>query len=139
LTRKHLGDGGYEHVLARHSWNAAHQASNWLLINLQRHSDHHYKPDRPYPLLQTYPSEAAPQLAFGYPIMAMMAMFPWRFRRFMNPQVRRWRKRIIRRLRIGLLITRLQTLCRNKKCPTRLAGHKVALGIDMQAQAKLVF
>jgi alkane 1-monooxygenase len=24
--------------------------------------------------------------------MAMMAMFPWRFRRFMNPQVRRWRK-----------------------------------------------
>jgi alkane 1-monooxygenase len=24
--------------------------------------------------------------------MAMMAMFSWRFRRFMNPQVRRWRK-----------------------------------------------
>ena len=92
LTRKHLGDGVYEHVLPRHSWNAAHQASNWLLINLQRHSDHHYKPDRPYPLLQTYPSEAAPQLAFGYSIMTMMAMFPWRFRRFMNPQVRRWRK-----------------------------------------------
>jgi alkane 1-monooxygenase len=90
-----LGDGVYEHVLPRHSWNAANQASNWLLINLQRHSDHHYKPDRPYPLLQTYPSEAAPQLAFGYPIMAMMAMmamFPWRFCRFMNPQVRCWRK-----------------------------------------------
>jgi len=49
LTRKHLGDGIYEHVLPRQSWNAAHRASNWLLINLQRHSDHHYKPDRPYP------------------------------------------------------------------------------------------
>ncbi len=40
LTRKHLGDGKYEHVKPRHSWNAAHKASNWLLINLQRHSDH---------------------------------------------------------------------------------------------------
>ena len=71
LTRKHLGDGVYEHVLLRHSWNATDQASNRLLNNLQRHSEHHCKPDRPYPLQQTYPSEAAPQLAFGYPIMAM--------------------------------------------------------------------
>jgi len=46
------------------------------LINLQRDSDHHYKPDRPYPLLQTHPSEAAPQLAFGYPTIVMMVMFP---------------------------------------------------------------
>ena len=53
LTRKHLGDGVYEHVLPLHSWNPAHQASNWLLINLQRHSDRHYKPDRPYPFLQS--------------------------------------------------------------------------------------
>jgi alkane 1-monooxygenase len=43
-------------------------------------------------LLQTYAPEEAPQLTFGYPIMAMMAMFPWRFRRFMNPKVQRWRK-----------------------------------------------
>jgi alkane 1-monooxygenase len=46
LTHEHLGEGKYEHVKPRHSWNAAHKASNWLLINLQRHSDHHYKPDR---------------------------------------------------------------------------------------------
>lgn len=38
LTRRYLGEGRYEHVLPRHSWNAAHKASNWLLINLQRHS-----------------------------------------------------------------------------------------------------
>ena len=54
LTRRYLGEGRYEHVLPRHSWNASHRASNWLLINLQRHSDHHYKPDRRFPLLQTY-------------------------------------------------------------------------------------
>jgi len=92
LTRKHLGDGKYEHVLPRHSWNAAHKASNWLLINLQRHSDHHYKPDRRFPLLQTYTEEDAPQLPFGYPVMTMAAMIPPLWKRVMNPRVKAWRK-----------------------------------------------
>lgn len=92
LTRKHLGDGKYEHVLPRHSWNASNKASNWLLINLQRHSDHHYKPDRRFPLLQTYGKDDAPQLPFGYPVMTMAAMVPPLWRRVMNPRVRAWRK-----------------------------------------------
>jgi alkane 1-monooxygenase len=91
LTRKHLGDGKYEHVKPHHSWNAAHKASNWLLINLQRHSDHHYKPDRRFPLLQNYTEEDAPQLPYGYPIMTMAAMVPPIWRRVMNPRVRQWR------------------------------------------------
>ncbi|MDC0737901.1 alkane 1-monooxygenase [Cognatishimia sp. SS12] len=92
LTREHLGDGRYEHVKPRHSWNAAHRATNWLLINLQRHSDHHYKPDRRFPLLQTYRAEEAPQMPYGYPIMTMAAMVPPLWRRIMNPKVRAWRK-----------------------------------------------
>ncbi|WP_438975426.1 alkane 1-monooxygenase [Roseicyclus sp.] len=92
LTRKHLGEGKYEHVQPRHSWNAAHKASNWLLINLQRHSDHHYKPDRRFPLLQNYTEDAAPQLPFGYPVMTMAAMIPPLWRRIMNPRVKAWRK-----------------------------------------------
>ncbi len=91
LTRKHLGDGKYEHVQPRHSWNAAQKASNWFLINLQRHSDHHYKPDRRFPLLQTYTEADAPQLPHGYPVMTMAAMVPPLFRRIMNPRVRKWR------------------------------------------------
>jgi alkane 1-monooxygenase len=91
LTRKHLGDGKYEHVKPHHSWNAAHKASNWLLINLQRHSDHHYKPDRRFPVLQTYSAAEAPQLPYGYPIMTMAAMLPPLWRRVMNPRVRKWR------------------------------------------------
>ncbi|MHA6262941.1 alkane 1-monooxygenase [Arenibacterium sp. CAU 1754] len=91
LTRKHLGDGKYEHVLPQHSWNAAQKASNWLLINLQRHSDHHYKPDRRFPLLQNYTRTDAPQLPYGYPVMTTAAMFPPLWRRIMNPAVRRWR------------------------------------------------
>lgn len=93
LTRKHLGDGKYEHVQPHHSWNSALTASNWLLINLQRHSDHHYKPDRRYPLLQTYSDDEAPNLPFGYPIMTALAMTPMAWRRVMNPKVRAWRKK----------------------------------------------
>jgi len=93
LTRKHLGDGKYEHVLPRHSWNASQLASNWLLINLQRHSDHHYKPDRRFPLLQTYAEDDAPQLPYGYPVMTMAAMVPPIWLRIMNPRVRAWRKK----------------------------------------------
>jgi len=93
LTRKHLGEGKYEHVLPRHSWNATQQASNWLLINLQRHSDHHYKPNRRFPLLQTYDADEAPQLPYGYPLMTIMALFPRLWRKVMNPRVKEWRKR----------------------------------------------
>lgn len=92
LTRAHLGGGHYEAVKPKHSWNADHRASNWLLINLQRHSDHHAKPMRPYPVLQTYSASKAPQLPFGYPVMTMAAMVPPLWRRMMNPRVRHWRK-----------------------------------------------
>ncbi len=92
LTRKHLGGGKYERVLPQHSWNAAHRVSNWLLINLQRHSDHHYRPDRRFPLLQTYSEAQAPQLPHGYPVMTTAAMIPSLWRRMMNPRVRRWRE-----------------------------------------------
>jgi alkane 1-monooxygenase len=93
LTRKHLGGGKYEHVLPRHSWNSNHKASNWLLINLQRHSDHHYKPDRRFPLLQAHTEDSAPQLPHGYPVMTAMAMVPPIWRRVMNPKVRQWLKK----------------------------------------------
>ena len=93
LTRRHLGQGRYEHVLPRHSWNADYRASNWLLINLQRHSDHHYKPDRRFPLLQTYDDADAPQLPYGYPVMTTLAMVPPLWKRMMNRRVKAWRKR----------------------------------------------
>ncbi|WP_170479276.1 alkane 1-monooxygenase [Ruegeria arenilitoris] len=92
LTRKYLGDGKYEHVRPRHSWNSSQKASNWLLINLQRHSDHHYKPNRRFPLLQHHSQDAAPQLPYGYPVMTVAAMIPPLWRRVMNPRVQAWRQ-----------------------------------------------
>lgn len=92
LTRRYLGAGRYEHVLPRHSWNASQRASNWLLINLQRHSDHHYKPDRRFALLQTYTEAEAPQLPYGYPLMTVAAMVPPIWKRLMNRRVKAWRR-----------------------------------------------
>lgn len=91
LTREKLPNGKYEPARPRHSWNASNKASNWLLINLQRHSDHHTAPSRPYPLLQDYDDRDAPQLPHGYPLMTILAMWPRAWRRHMNWRVRKWR------------------------------------------------
>lgn len=91
LVRKHLGDGKYETVKPHHSWNSARRFTGYLLINLQRHSDHHYKPDRRFPLLQTYDVSEAPQIPYGYPLMGAIALVPPLWRRMMNPRVRKWR------------------------------------------------
>jgi alkane 1-monooxygenase len=92
LTRKRLDEGRFEPVRPRHSWNADFRATNWYLINLQRHSDHHYKPARRFPLLQSYAPEEAPILPAGYPVMTLLALVPPLFRRVMNPRVRAWRR-----------------------------------------------
>jgi len=91
LVRKHLGDGKYEPVKPHHSWNASDRLTNFLMINLQRHSDHHYKPARRFPLLQNYSKDAAPQLPAGYSLMGILALTPPAWRRVMNPKVKAWR------------------------------------------------
>lgn len=93
LARRLLENGRYERVGPHHSWNASHRVTNYLLINLQRHSDHHYHPGRRFPLLQHYEETQAPQLPFGYPTMFMMALAPPLWFRVMNPKVEAWRAR----------------------------------------------
>ncbi len=93
LTRKYLGEGRYEPVQPHHSWDSAHRVSGLLLINLQRHADHHLHPMRRYPLLQVYDEEVVPRLPTGYPPMTAMAMVPPLWRRVFNPRVRAWRRR----------------------------------------------
>lgn len=73
LQRRRQG-ARYEPVQPRHSWNADFAISNWLLFNLQLHSDHHAHMERPYEALRTMP--AAPQLPAGYPTMVVAALVP---------------------------------------------------------------
>ncbi len=93
LVRLRRDDGRYEPQRAHHSWNAGQRMTNWLLINLQLHSDHHARPDRRYPELRSLPETEAPQLPFGYPLMVLIAMLPPLWFRLMNPRVKAWRKR----------------------------------------------
>jgi alkane 1-monooxygenase len=90
LMRRPLGGGRYEPVQPHHSWNASHRITNYLLINLQRHSDHHRHPMRRYPALQNYDESEAPQLPFGYPAMLLIALVPPLWFRMMNPRVLDW-------------------------------------------------
>lgn len=73
LQRRRV-DGRYEPVSGRHSWNADFAVSNWVLFNLQLHSDHHAHMNRPYEELQTVRN--APQLPAGYPTMVLVALLP---------------------------------------------------------------
>jgi alkane 1-monooxygenase len=93
LTRRLLPNGRYERVQPHHSWNASHEFTNYFLINLQRHSDHHKHPQRRYPVLQHYDEEEAPQLPFGYPTMLIMALVPPVWFRVMDPKVEAWKQR----------------------------------------------
>ncbi|MEM7422543.1 MAG: alkane 1-monooxygenase [Pseudomonadota bacterium] len=92
LTRRYLGNGKFERVRPHHSWNASHQVSNWMLINLQRHSDHHFRPDRRFPLLQHYSWKEAPQLPHSYPAMIAAALTPPLWFWIMDRRVDKWRR-----------------------------------------------
>ena len=92
LQRMPLPNGRFEKVQTWHSWNTDYTVSNHMLFNLQRHSDHHCHAFRPYPLLQTYDWDEAPQLPFNYLMLSFVALVPSVWFRLMNPRLDRWRR-----------------------------------------------
>lgn len=76
----------YERVEHWHSWNSNHLVGRLLLFELSRHSDHHYKSNKKYQILEN--SNVAPQMPTGYPGMMVLAQFYpiWIF--VMNPKVK---------------------------------------------------
>lgn len=74
LERKKLPNGQYERVNKTHSWNAPHRISNYFLFKLQRHSDHHENPLKPYQILESW--ETSPMLPNGYAACFLLAWFP---------------------------------------------------------------
>ncbi|MEO1014575.1 MAG: alkane 1-monooxygenase [Pseudomonadota bacterium] len=88
LKREKRADGRYEPVEPRHSWNTNHIVSNLMLFHLQRHSDHHAHPQRPYQSLRNFPD--LPRLPSGYPGCYMLAAVPPLWFRVMDPKVTAW-------------------------------------------------
>jgi alkane 1-monooxygenase len=74
LLRKKREDGSYERVRRAHSWNSNHPLGRVILFELSRHSDHHYKPDKHYQVLESH--DESPQMPTGYPAMMVLAFFP---------------------------------------------------------------
>ena len=89
IERKLLPDGKYEKVNPTHSWNTNHIISNFLLFQLQRHSDHHMTASKPYQLLNQY--EDSPQLPNGYPGMILLALIPSLWFKLMNSKLNDWK------------------------------------------------
>ena len=91
LERAEIAPGRYERIAAWHSWNSSHRVSNWLLINLARHSDHHLVASKRYQVLAHV--DEAPQLPAGYGSMFLAAMCPPIWHRLMDPRVVEWRQK----------------------------------------------
>lgn len=84
LRRKKVGDR-YERTLPVHSWNSNHPLGRLLLLELSRHSDHHYMANRKYQTLRHF--DDSPQMPTGYPGMMLLAMVPPLWFRVMHRRI----------------------------------------------------
>lgn len=64
----------YERTLPIHSWNSSHPFGRMVMLELSRHSDHHYIANRKYQLLRHH--EESPQMPTGYPGMMLLSLVP---------------------------------------------------------------
>lgn len=85
LLREKKENGRYERCQPHHSWNANHIFSNLVLFQLERHSDHHANPARPYQSLRSF--EDLPELPSGYFGMYFVAYFPALWYRVMDERL----------------------------------------------------
>lgn len=99
LLRDKKENGRYVPCEPIHSWNTNHIVSNLLLFHLQRHSDHHANPMRPYQALRNF--EELPSLPSGYPGSFILAAIPPLWFKVMNPKVLKWTNGDMTRINTG--------------------------------------
>lgn len=88
LLRQKKPNGKYERTQPHHSWNTNHTFSNMMLFHLQRHSDHHAYPQRPYQVLRNF--DNLPSLPSGYGGCFAMALIPPLWYAVMDKRVMDW-------------------------------------------------
>jgi len=99
LLREKKPNGRYVPCEPIHSWNTNHIVSNLLLFHLQRHSDHHANPMRPYQALRNF--DELPRLPSGYPGSFVLALIPPLWFKIMNPKVLEWTDGDMTRINTG--------------------------------------
>ncbi len=72
--RRKMKNGTYERTLPIHSWNSNHPIGRLVLLELSRHSDHHFIASRKYQVLRHH--ENSPQMPTGYPGMMLISLVP---------------------------------------------------------------
>jgi len=85
LKRNLLPSGRYERVTEKHSWNSNHVLGRIMLYELTRHSDHHYKSQKKYQILEYH--DVSPQMPFGYPTSMVLSFFPPLWFAIMNKRI----------------------------------------------------
>jgi alkane 1-monooxygenase len=68
-----------------HSWQSDRIVSRYMLVDLSRHSDHHFHGAKPYHLLEHYSN--SPELPFGYAGMFPLALIPPLYMKVMDKQL----------------------------------------------------
>ncbi|HEY1933169.1 MAG TPA: alkane 1-monooxygenase [Acetobacteraceae bacterium] len=82
LRRHADANGRYEPIRSHHAWSMQCRISNFALLNLLRHGDHHTRPQEPYHALATTPIPSYPY-PFGF--MMLLALVTPLFRRVADP------------------------------------------------------
>jgi alkane 1-monooxygenase len=83
-------DKGYERTLPIHSWNSNHPMGRLVLLELSRHSDHHFLASRKYQVLRHF--DESPQMPTGYPGMILLALVPPLWFKVMHRAISHYRK-----------------------------------------------
>lgn len=89
LRRKQIDGEYYEKTMPIHSWNSNHSLGRIMLLEVTRHSDHHYMPNRKYQVLRHF--DESPQMPTGYPGMMLLAFIPPLWFRVMHRQIDKYK------------------------------------------------
>ena len=87
--RRKLKNGQYERTLPIRSWNSNHPIGRLVLLELSRHSDHHYIASRKYQVLRHH--DNSPQMPTGYPGMMLLSFFPPLWFLVMHRKIRKYK------------------------------------------------
>lgn len=79
----------YERTMPIHSWNSNHPIGRVVLLELSRHSDHHFLANRKYQILRHH--EDSPQMPTGYPGMMILALIPPLWFKVMHERIKRYK------------------------------------------------
>lgn len=88
--RRRKVNGKYERTMPIHSWNSNHPLGRLVLLELSRHSDHHYIANRKYQILRHHNN--SPQMPTGYPGMMLLSLIPPLWFKVMHRKISEYRK-----------------------------------------------